>query len=250
MFSYFVQGESVYAVALHICSLWHDKHGSSRWGEVPLGGKREWDRGPAMQTAANWQLLVQKKTALLLKKSSWQCCKLLWRLPLPLPLLLLLILLQAVAIVPGYGSAIALLKILMLQSLLGKWREKDRIERRVGFPAYARCGTRMQAQDAVAAPASAPALALLPIVAISRIQYKWSVRCSVCRKFASLGWDYIFLLAFCVHSLLFLSLSIFLSPPSYWQLPRPRDPLLQPCLFWHASLCYVNAFPCCCSAYP
>lgn len=52
----------------------------------------------------------------------------------------------------------------------------------VDFPAYARCGTRMQAQDADAvgaaagaaspAPAPASALALLPIAAISRIQYK------------------------------------------------------------------------------
>lgn len=44
----------------------------------------------------------------------------------------------------------------------------------VDFPAYARCGTRMQAQDAdaVGAASPAPALALLPIAAISRIQYK------------------------------------------------------------------------------
>lgn len=33
MFSYFVQGESVYAVALHICSLWHDFGGKERMGQ-------------------------------------------------------------------------------------------------------------------------------------------------------------------------------------------------------------------------
>lgn len=236
MFSYFVQGESVYAVALHICSLWHDKRGVAR----AEGGKYLWKEERGRQTAANWQLLlllVQKKTALQLKKSSWQCCNLLWLLPLP-PLLLSL-LLQAVAIVPGYGSAIALLKILMLQSLLGEWEGKIREgEREAWLPCicslrHTHASTRRSRSRRRSSIASSrlqlPLLRccqLWPFPVSNTSEASVAVFAGSLLRLAGITFSCLGFVSIRQARYLPLSLSLFLLSPSYWQLPRPPVPLL------------------------
>lgn len=236
MFSYFVQGESVYAVALHICSLWHDKRRVAR----AEGGKYLWKGERGRQTAANWQLLmllVQKKTALQLKKSSWQCCKLLWLLPLP-PLPLLLLLLQAVAIVPGYGSAIALLKILMLQSLLGEWEGEIREgEREAWLPCicslrHTHASTRRSRRRSSSIASSRLQLPLLrccqlwPFPVSNTSEASVAVFAGSLLRLAGITFSCLGFVSIRQARYLPLSLSLFLLSPSYWQLPRPPVPLL------------------------
>lgn len=117
--------------------------------------------------------------------------------------------------VVGSSSAIMLLKILM--QLLGLKcgsampRPHSRLHVCNGQPLGWELSFSLDSLDPILgfsgfsaseAASAADTAALLPIVAISRIQYIEASVFNVCRKFAPLGWDYIFLLlapssAFC-----------------------------------------------------
>lgn len=152
-------------------------------------------------------------------------------------------LLQAVAIVPGYGSAIALLKILMLQSLLVEWAagwEWGWLPCICSLRHTHASTRRRRSRSSIASSSSSSSSCAVANCGHFPypIQVKRPLQClpEVCFAWLGLHFPAWVLCPFCLLlTLLPFSLSVCLS--TYWQLPRPLH-------------CYVNAFPCCCSAYP
>lgn len=177
MFSYFVQGESVYAVALHICSLWHDKRGVAG----AQGGKYLWKRekgkadsckltaADAAGAKENCAAAQEKQLTMLqlavAAASAPTCvvvvasschCSWLW---------------FSDCIAQDFNATVFARRV----------RGGDKRRRKRGLAslhmlaAAHACKHKAQSQTQQQhrqLQASAPALALLPIVAISRIQYK------------------------------------------------------------------------------